>query len=283
MAHPPAAYEALLARIEAGEIYSRIKRELGVPSENALYPYMRRNPSFSARWRRAMGSRPGTRASHYSDAQVTAVLARVERGERLTDIYREPGQPSDTVILNRRRRDPAIDAAFRDALEGRGGGRVGPARLDRVLDGMREGRAYYSMRDVVTPNTLIRLRRTDPTFAARFDEARQSGRAIVVRQAETRKVSHAEMWAIVEAAVRRVPPYARNDIRADLMVELLEGRVAPEDARAAAGRLEKAWNQMFGRWDLSMDQERGEGGLNLHGLLASDEAGRRVESYAGAE
>lgn len=254
-AYRPEAFERLLARIEAGERYSAIARTPGVPTETALYGYLKRNPEFARRWRRAMGNRPGTRASHYTDAQITAVLDRVAKGERLTDIQREPGQPTSTAILARRHRDPSLNSAFVDAMGCRAGVRTGKDRLEKMLDGMREGKAYSRMKGLVTPTTVIRLRRTDPIFAQRFEEARAAGRIVITRAASSRKVSPTEMWAIVESAVRQIPEYARDDIRGDLAIALYEGRVSPEGARAATRELMTAWNRQFARRDISMDQE----------------------------
>lgn len=259
-AYPPEAFEALLARIETGERYSAITRTPGVPTETALYGYLKRNPTFARRWRRAMGNRPGTRASHYTDAQVTAVIDRVSKGERLTHICREPDQPVATTLLNRRHRDEAVAAAFQDAMSGRSGARLAAARLDGLLDRMRAGQAWSTIKGFAAPGAVIRLRKSDRSFAARFDEARAIGRAALIRAAASRRLSSVEVWSIVESAVRHIPTYARDDIRGDLAIALYEGRVSPEGAKAATRQLMTAWNRQFARRDISMDAEIGVDG-----------------------
>jgi hypothetical protein len=73
--------------------------------------------------------------------------------------------------------------------------------------------------------------------------------------------------------VRHVWPEARDDVRADLYLALLDGSVSAESAASAVRGLVTAWNRQFARRDISFDQELGEGeSLTFGGLVTSSDS-----------
>ncbi len=263
----PALFEQVLRRVIRGENVVDVCREPGMPCYDAVLKHRRRNRSFAARWDDAVG-----RKARIPDHEIEAVLTRLQRGERLTKVCREPGMPGLRTIHKLRQKSPELDKRFGDAMGARRGALVerNPSRLEDYLAAAREGRGSFHLNRLLGHKTLQRLRTMDPSFAARVDEARQAGRAIMASATTARKLSPDEVWRVVESAVRNVPEYARDDIRGDLMMALLEGRVSADQAGSAVRGLVTAWNRQFSRRDISMDAELGDGdGLTFGGLVAT--------------
>lgn len=265
-----AEFDRVLIRLRRGERLTAICREPGMPSYEAVMMRRRRDVVFAARFAEAIG-----RSSRYrvSQAEIDRVRERVALGERIVAVCAEPGMPSYNAVKGYRKRHPDQEAAWATAMGSRRGAFVDrqPERINAFLNAAKAGTDTGKLDRLIGGKSQHRLRRVDPLFAARYDEARTAGRIVIVRAASARKLSPTEAWTVVESAVRHVPPYARDDIRGDLMVALLEGKVAPENARAATRDLVTAWNRQFARRDISMDAEMGEDGDGFtFGALISD-------------
>lgn len=259
---PADVFERILERIARGERLAAICREAGQPSGPTIRAYCKANPRFWERWIAAMGRRRGVPVPAAA-AIADEVLERAAAGERVSTMPLADRH----VVARRRRLDPEFAARWRETLsDGRSGARLSRSRAERVLAAVQAGQLPKKQR-VASYHAVMRLRAIDAAFAARFTAARRQAAATAIRSSSTRQLSPAEVWRVVEDAVRNVPFEARDDIRGDLMVALLEGRVAPEAARPAARELMTAWNRQFARRDISMDAEIGDG-LTLAGIVS---------------
>lgn len=71
-----------------------------------------------------------------------------------------------------------------------------------------------------------------------------------------------------------------DDIKSDIVLGLLTGEIRPDGAKAAASQAMLTYNRMFGRRDISMDADLGDGftlaGIVSDGSFDVGESGIRV-------
>lgn len=90
----PRIQREILARVEAGETVRAICAGEGMPCPQSVTNWARWDPDgFGAALRAARGRALERRKDGYDEATAQAVLARLRAGERVDDIWREPGMP----------------------------------------------------------------------------------------------------------------------------------------------------------------------------------------------
>lgn len=171
MAWAPEVFEAILARVAAGERARTICAEPGMPNGRYVHDHRKANPDFAQRWAAAQGRRKGSRVTR---AEMERVLHRAARGEKLVAVCREPGMPSHGAVLKYRKEHPAFAARWDEEVGRRAAVRVEVAEIERVLERVGRGErltAICAEPGMPSFNAILKHRRRNPDQAQRWGEA----------------------------------------------------------------------------------------------------------------
>lgn len=167
----------IVARVAAGERVRAVCAGPGFPHPQQVHNWARAEPWFrdqlTAAVRRGRAWRRG-----YHDAKAAAFLARVYAGERVCDLWGQPGMPSRKAYVAWKTDNPAFAEAMgqvrlaqrqRLAQRGRDGYRAwDPALADRLIVRLHHGAglnaALAADPELPCYQTLRRWRREQPTF-----------------------------------------------------------------------------------------------------------------------
>lgn len=109
--YDPAAAEAVIARVNAGEPMAQVCADPDLPGETALRRWRAREPDFAralAAAQRAGHRRRMAGRRRLTPILRTAIVARLSNGESLRQVSMAPGMPHYTTLMAWRRTDPAF-------------------------------------------------------------------------------------------------------------------------------------------------------------------------------
>jgi len=93
-AHRARLTAEILERVGAGETLKGICREAGMPSGDRVRVWARDDPTFGAALAAARSRAEWRRWARFDEAAAAAFVARLAAGERMEDLFKQPGMPT---------------------------------------------------------------------------------------------------------------------------------------------------------------------------------------------
>lgn len=221
---------------------SDASKKPGMPSRAAFAMRRKRHPDFdriaasiiSARKLQTSGRRRITRQ------QWASFLVRIDTC-CISRICKEPGMPSEAAVYKRRANDAAFAAEIQKTLR---------ARIQLRLEA-----AIAASLAARFPAGWVRTKQPRPYISRSLRRNQTSGRRPEPGEIFKEQLNRNELYAFVASAIpREMSPIARDDIMADMMLAILEGRIERENIKAHVGEFTKQHWKLFGTFkNVSLD------------------------------
>jgi hypothetical protein len=220
-----AAFPEIERRIKAGgRILEVLQPRERFPDYNVLSKFLESNPDFDARYRAAFREREAGpnaigQAATYSDRELRRAAADLLQDNRrdISTLRVTPGGPHVQTLLRARFRDPELRCSVETAVTAR------RARLHIV-----HGRPLVTAPPLVpAPAIIVRI-------APRQGEQLASS------------LSQNEIWRLAAAALpKTLDRDMRDDIIAEIAIEVLEGNLSAHLIASEAKRFVREYNRKF--------------------------------------
>ncbi|MGR4929039.1 hypothetical protein ACIPUD_19920 [Bradyrhizobium sp. CAR08] len=266
-------FEAIIARVAAGETLTATLRALDLPGKSGFDAWLRRHPDLRAR----LDAAKPLSGQALVRARFEDILTAIRNGataEGAVESFGGTGASFFKVIKT----DAALKARFiaatadredgQNAIGKSATGRWSEADFDRALDALRAA-PKVGMQRVLgegfpTPFLVLDKAKRDPVFRERLIEVvgeRAKRRAGLKKQAPReyaegllRQACLAlDMYRSADRAAAGLDPEDREDVTSEIILAFLEGEITVDEIRTKGRKLARA--RVFGSvaWPVSLD------------------------------
>jgi hypothetical protein len=218
-AYRPEQFELVLEAIRAGRPYRLDTSPVGVPGHSSIARYRERNPDYDRRMLEALAGRRGPRrAPTPPPERFELALEAIRAGRPYCLKVTPPGVPSHRVIDRYRQLNPDYDRRMLEALAGR-----------------RHGVRRRSLPSAAVDARPVHPAASPPTIRAQvLPRLRQAPASSFELR---RKLLQNELYAAVDKVVPRgLPSFIRDDVRSEMVADLLGGDIVLSEVKSAMQR-----------------------------------------------